>query len=300
MTRAKPPIDELDDLREHRATLVSSVMDRIIEAHLAGDAEGKRAAEAALADQFARTAALASLLGARRLLLEMDAKLGRSRKYAASSETPVIPRVPFREAVAELVRRDPRLARTAAAVSKLYSRERAFAMARSASLKLTGRVQEILVKALREGKDRLATERRIVSASEAMQAARPFTLAYAANVYRTSLATAYSAGRFRMAEDPDVAAEVPGFRFDAVGDADTTRWCLALDGLMAASADPVWRQVSPPVHYQCRSSLSLASRDDFRRAGLVGKDGKIKPAKIPAAALPLMPGFGHGRPDAVG
>ena len=296
-SRLLHPLDEIDDLRSRSFAALDRTMGRIVEAYVAGDLEAKDRAEASLAALLGATMGLADMLGRRRLLLEMDKKLGRKFHYAASTATPLIPKVPFKQAIKILAERDPRLAFSAEEVSELYAQEHVFAMARSCSQTLTDRVQEILVKQMQSGGDALRAQKRIVKLSEVMQATKPFTLSYATLVYRNALTDSYTAGRFKLAQDPDVAEYMVGFRFDAVGDGDTTTWCKALDGLMAATNDPIWNRCSPIVHHGCRSTLTLMSRDDFKAAGMVGRDGKIKAAKMPPGVLPFAPGFGMGRPD---
>ena len=298
MPRLLQSIDELDDLRDRSFAALDRVMGRIVEAHVAGDGEKLQAAQADLATLLASTMGLADMLGRRRLLLEVDKRQGRKVQYAASTVTPLVPKVPFREAIKNLAARDSRLARSAADVSKLYSQEHAFAMARSASLKLTERVQEILVKQMQRGGDALGAQRRIVKASEVMQASKPFTLAYATTVYRNALSSSYTAGRFRLAQDPDVADYVLGFRFDATGDSDTRPNHMAGDGFMAATDDPVWMTRAVPLGHNCRCALVVQTRDDFKAARLLDKHGKVKPAKdrMPSGWAP-DPGFGQGRPD---
>lgn len=149
-----------------------------------------------LADTLAATQGVADMMGRRRLLLEMDAnrsKAPRMTSYdAADAKQPLIPDVKFHDAIVDMVSRDPRLARGAEAVAETYSTQHAFAAAKSASLEITKRVQGAVVRGIREGTPE-------GTAGKIIAAIADWTRAYAETVFRTNVATAYSAGRFRQA-----------------------------------------------------------------------------------------------------
>jgi len=115
---------------------------------------------------------------------------------------------------------------------------------------------------------------------------------YADTVYRTNVATAYSAGRMRQLADPEVADVVRGLRYTAVGDSDTRPSHKAMDGFTAPADDPVWHRVAPPAGYNCRCDIEIVTIFDQRMKVVPGGSKKI-PSDFPDH------GFGHGRPDFV-
>jgi len=75
------------------------------------------------------------------------------------------------------------------------------------------------------------------------------------NVVRTNLSDAYNQGRLDLMEDPDVKDIMAGVMFSAIMDARTTEVCAALDGQVFEYGDPDIAKATPPLHYQCRSTL---------------------------------------------
>lgn len=191
-----------------------------------------------------------------------------------------------RRIVADILGREPRLASTQAEMAAIYAKERAFALTRSADLAVTKRVQEILA----------ASEEAGEHATEAVAHAGDFGQAYADLVVRTSVASAASAALKAAVADPEVREVVPGFRFSAVGDADTRPNHLAADGLIAGTDDPIWAMFTPPLGHNCRCSLQLVKREDLARMGLIGPRGEVLRHYPPnfSNAHP-DPGFSPGR-----
>jgi len=239
--------------------------------------------------------ALSDLLGRRRLVLEAAA----ARKGVPDSligivvfaETPVVPHVPFEEAVRDLVSRTPALARSAAQVERVY-RAHGFAMARSASLQVTKHVQGILAELMREGVT-------LAKAEDLVARAGNFARAYAETVYRTNMNTAYSAGRFMQARDPDVAAVIGGLERVSVLDSDVRPNHAAGHGLVASVNDPVWGVAAPPSGYNCRCSAIFTSKGELRRRGLLDvKTGRVRRYEPPGfRRFHPDPGFRASRPD---
>ena len=159
-----------------------------------------------------------------------------------------LPRVPFTEAVADVMSRDARLARGAADVAAAYNDEHGFALARSESLVVTRRVQSAIAKAGHDGATRdeaVLSIRRIVAEAGADMA--DWTRAYAETAFSTNVSTAYSAGRFRQMADPAVAFAIGALMFDGPADDDARPNHVAALGLIAAPDDPVWHKLAPPL-----------------------------------------------------
>jgi SPP1 gp7 family putative phage head morphogenesis protein len=244
---------------------------------------------------------LSDLLGRRRLLLEArdaerrrPANRRRDEPMLFGAKEPLgefepIPRISFEEAVEDLTRREPTLAVGFEEVQRVYSEKHAFAIAKRVDLATTRRVQGRLATLLDDGAS-------IAQAKAALRVdLESFSSSYAETVYRTNLSTAYSAGRFRQAADPDVAKVIGGFEFSAVLDGDQRPNHGAANGFVASQFDRIWDVLTPPLGYNCRCGLRLVDRWELEKRGLV--DGQqVRRSPLSAAAAPDS-GFGRGRPD---
>lgn len=77
--------------------------------------------------------------------------------------------------------------------------------------------------------------------------------AYLQNVFRTNLQTAYSAGRWRAMNDPDVIEQMPYWQYRATNDARTCDFCRYMDGRIFEKGNSATDFLVPPCHYQSRS-----------------------------------------------
>lgn len=271
MARVQTPRDELADFLDNSSIAFLRSARKMIRTKLEGDAESQRIALEEMAELLAQTMTLADLHGRRRMLLESDAIIKRTPKSEVApllhadvlfqsiddritfSTTPVVPKVPFLEAIEDLLRREPRIAATAQAVSDLYSQRHSFALARSLDTKLTRRVQKALASFLEIGIPEPTVGKVIADMGD-------WTESYGQTVYRTNMSTAYGAGRFRQVFDPDVARVIGGFKFMVVRDSDARgnpkTWKGPPDenhwdahGLTASTTDSVWERFYPPMGY---------------------------------------------------
>lgn len=153
-----------------------------------------------------------------------------------------LPKIPNAEAIADIVSREPRLAANWREVAKAYQ-DHAFALAGQSDLAVTKRVQQHIAEVLREGGT-------VDSAARRISEIAGFSQAQAETVFRTNAATAFTAGAFRQARDPETAYHFPAFEHDSVIDASTTDICRAANGLIAAVHDPVWNVWAPPSHFR--------------------------------------------------
>lgn len=250
-----------------------------------------------IATLSADTMTLADLLGRRRLALEV--RYARERGAVLDpglilfASTPIVPHVPFEEVAEDIIRRTPELVDPAnpapfyRQVQEMYRNRHAFALAHSADIRLTTRIRDELRKAQTRGIARPKTEALIKELGD-------FTAHYAETVYRTNLNTAYTAGRFAQARDPDVAEAIGAFEFVAVRDADTRPNHLAADGLIASQFDPIWQQYRPPLGYNCRCSLRMVDVEELREKGLVS-GGMVK-LHVPPTFSAAHPDPGFGAP----
>ena len=244
---------------------------------------------------------ISDLIGRRSALRAADA-FGKvtPRRFVAPWEggSALLPDVAFREMVDDLLLREPRLVESAEKVAELYGKEHAFAVARSAEIETTQRIQKVIATAIKQGVTDQEAVRRILGSAKAIASnADDWTRAYAETVFRTNAATAASAGRFAQVADPDVAAVIGGFRYTSSSDTRVRPNHAALDGLIAAPDDPIWHQCAPPNGWGCRCSLDFMSWGMLEQAGKVNRNGTVKKAAMPRGGGP-DPGFKHaGRPD---
>lgn len=304
MAKIKDPVEEQLELLNRSPALFAEKMNRLAKAIVerkAGDVED---AMSDLERMIGQTMALADLVGRKRLLMEADAAGRRSRLRFRDTlcvvnfaSTPLFPKIPFEEAFEDIIGREPRLAKNADEIRRVYEtggfavQKLPSRLSNQARLKLTARIQEAIGKFLRKGTP-------VPKAAEVLAEVGDFSRSYAETVFRTNAATAYTAGRFRQMQDPDVREVVPAFEYDSVGDADTRRLHLNATGLTAPVNHSVWHVWSPPVDFACRCSLRSVDRFELEDRGMLVR-GQVRPFFPPSFdARPPNPKFRVQRTDA--
>lgn len=106
------------------------------------------------------------------------------------------------------------------------------------------------------------------------------------NIYRTNLFSAYNDGQREAFEDPLVQAVLPAYQYSAILDDRTTEFCQEWDGFIAPVTDPVWSQVRPPNHFQCRSTLVPVDVREYNP----DMDTKKRPTVGPQEGFGKLPG----------
>lgn len=279
------PVDELDALQEASIAELVELMARVGVSHVRGDGRFGQGAAYQLGQVLGETMAAAALFGRRRLLLEADAatKPAAFAKRRARPRVPFLPDVPFREAINDILEREPRLAPGWRRTQEVYT-SGGFAAARAASEQIAAKIQEIVETATRRGTSQDLVERRILAAlrSGDEAAARDLGInpagwsrAYADTVFRTLTASSYARGRREQAEDPAIRRVMGGWRYAAVHDGDARPNHLKADGVVAAFDDPIWEQLSPPLGYRCRCSLEIVTRAELRARGVIDRAGNV-------------------------
>jgi SPP1 gp7 family putative phage head morphogenesis protein len=98
------------------------------------------------------------------------------------------------------------------------------------------------------------------------------------NIVRTNFNDSYNQGRQNMMDDPDVKDIMAGEMFSAIMDDRTTEICQSLDGQVFTYGDPDIARFTPPLHFNCRSTLVPVTKyEQFE---------SIKP-ELKAKALPM-------------
>lgn len=265
---------ELERFLQRRAVTFARAMQEVaLTLYQGGD--GQRQALDFLTDLMQKTMVLADLHGRRRALMEADHARRLAKMAHEPGTSPIVPSVPFEEAIDDLLQREPRLARSMEEVARLYSRGNVFALARSASMKLTERIQKAVADIHSSGRGQGEATRDIIRI--AAEESHNFTVAYADTVYRTTTSDAYTNGRFRQALDPDVRDVVPALEITGINDDDERPNHRAARGFLAAPDDPEWARVRPPLGFQCRHGVRLVPRSELERRGLIAASGRVIP-----------------------
>lgn len=171
-----------------------------------------------------------------------------------------------------------RISMTKADYDALDERERgrAFTVAGVAQLDIVTDVWTAIDKAIENGDDIDDFRSSIADALEAAWAGTVDDPAWRIEtIFRTNLQSAYGAGRYAQATDPDVLEERPIWMFDAILDGRETRICHACDGTKLPADHPWWETHITPLHHNCRSGIVTLTQDE---AGtLTKKPPKAKP-----------------------
>lgn len=294
-TRLLQPDDELDRLAAASADPFAKALQR----YAAAVVENRPVDEARdeIARLIAQNLTLSTLLGRRRTLMLTDAAVNRVPEHlrdrvvcAASARDAFMAPNPFEEAVADIVKREPRLAVGYKAVQDVYASAYVFALARAAELNVTRQVQKVVAASIRDGTP-------TNDAAKLVARIGGWSRAYGDTVFRTNLATAYQSGIMQQAVDPDVRRVMVAFEFNATLDAGVRPNHAAAHGLVASTRDPIWTRFTPPLGYNCRCATRLLTSFEVERRGLL--DGANVRTYFPpkwSMATP-DPGFGGGRPD---
>lgn len=160
-------------------------------------------------------------------------------------------------------------------------------------------VNRILIQALETG----ASRKDISKALAAVFV--DFSRARLENIARTETTSALTQGR--LAKFRELGSRVAGVQFVAILDARTTEMCRSRDGLMLRLDDPRLALNTPPLHYQCRSTLVPVSQwdwedllygDEAAQERFFGYLPEGSPTNLGEAlsgwnsAAPPLPGFG--------
>ena len=88
---------------------------------------------------------------------------------------------------------------------------------------------------------------------------------HAETVFRTNMMSAYNQGKFAMYQDPEIKEYFPAYEYTAVMDNRTSDICSNLDGTRRLADDPIWKEIWPPNHFNCRSTVVSINKYDFNR-----------------------------------
>jgi len=81
-------------------------------------------------------------------------------------------------------------------------------------------------------------------------------------IVRTNLSEAFNTGRLGAFRDPELAGYIEAYEYTAIIDPRTTEFCEMYDTYTRPSTDPIWSQIWPPNHFNCRSTVVAAVTGD--------------------------------------
>jgi SPP1 gp7 family putative phage head morphogenesis protein len=175
------------------------------------------------------------------------------------------------------------------------ARKRAFTVSGVNQLDLVNEVASALDKAVERGTD-FAEFRELVGAKlEKAWGDKVLDPGWRLeNIYRTNVQSAYSAGRLRQQQDPDVLRARPFWLYDSVLDSNTSAICRGLNGTLLPADHPLWQEIYPPNHFGgCRSGVRSLTRAAAERRG----GATPEPTQKPDAAFAHAPGLNDYEPD---
>ena len=82
---------------------------------------------------------------------------------------------------------------------------------------------------------------------------------------RTAVSSAYNEAKKAAYEDPELEGFVVAYQYSAVLDGRTTEWCAdegGMDGRIFRVHNPIWAQWTPPVWWNCRSTIVPITKTD--------------------------------------
>jgi len=277
--------EEAARLAEKDAKSFDAVLNRLIGARVAQDADAYRSAMADAAELFERVFSMADLLGRRRIQMladraEHDAPVrARMAVAALAGETPLVPRVEFKEAVADILSRRPEISTGWKATLDVYER-RGIAVSREMDVAVVKRLGELVAQAI---------DGRLPSPRVAVQELRDWSAAQADLIYTMNVKTAYSAGAWQRLEDPAVARVLLGMKFVSALMVTTRPNHRAAHGLVAPTDDLLWNVFGGHLGWNCHCTRREVSVYEAKRMGWLDAQGKLRTI--------LPPSFSKAGPD---
>jgi SPP1 gp7 family putative phage head morphogenesis protein len=160
------------------------------------------------------------------------------------------------------------------------ARRRAFTVANVAQASLVKEVWEALTRAIKGGTTlgqfRKDVETKLFSAWGESVDDPPWRVE---TIYRTNLQGAYNAGRYKQLTRPAIKRARPYWMFDAIMDNRVTHICEPLDRTILPNTDPWWTTHTPPLHFNCRSSIRALRAGAAQARGIRGEGPVVQPDK---------------------
>lgn len=291
---------ELDDLVTALARRSGEVTDAVVrgaseavlrEALSGGSEEAERALGRQIEDALFAVATgglqSAALLGALHIeRLARDAGTVQLADYTPpGSDEPI----PFEEAAAAL------RARIAVPAPEFYRLEdalrfRAFTVSAVAGIDVVRLLQAELARSLVAGEtfETWAAKARSVAGVVDPLGAGPLTPWRFETIWRTNATAANLAGRWSQIRAFGDDIEV--LEYITIEDTRTTEVCRSYAGIVRPSSDPIWNAITPPNHFNCRSTIRpVFSGTEEARMLVVTPDGELADIPRPQKGFEASP-----------
>ncbi len=83
-------------------------------------------------------------------------------------------------------------------------------------------------------------------------------------IARTNITDAFNQATLAVYNDPDLGDFVEAYQYSAITDSRTTEFCSTYNGRIFPKDDPIWAQITPPNHFNCRSTtVAVTAIDDW-------------------------------------
>lgn len=104
-------------------------------------------------------------------------------------------------------------------------------------------------------------------------------------IVRTNLSDVFNQAQLAVFTSPELGDFVEAFEYSSILDSRTTPFCEKYDGFTRPVSDPIWEEIRPPNHFNCRSMLlPVTAIDRWKKTKKLPKEkGKL-----------LQPGKGFG------
>jgi SPP1 gp7 family putative phage head morphogenesis protein len=172
------------------------------------------------------------------------------------------------------------------------ARNRAFTMAGALTREQVKRVQDELVRYIREGRTLAEFQGDFpgLLAELGLDAMKPYEIE---NLFRSEVMRAYGAGRTVALKDPEVREAFPMWQYMAIQDDRTRPEHAALHGLVLPADDPFWYNHTPPWDHQCRCDVVPVSRREIEEQGIVAT-GDVTMPDGTVLSVSQIPGASSG------
>lgn len=300
-------LEEIEILQDKNTSLISDFIFQIIKGKMERNPKKVREYQDKLENLFRKTMGIVDILGRKKALENIQDNseektepdhfvefVGRPTKHPLNISLDRIYDLPFDKALEAVLENrvfqeipESKMIDIYKDLSKQYGEgKRALSFMGLTQIQLDGidRVKSVIQDGLSNG---VAPNK---MTSEIEDAIRGFSKARAETVFRTQTSKAYTSGQWKQIQDPFFRNQIGALRFNATKDSNVRPDHLALDGWIGKTDDPYWEWITPPIHYNCRCSIDILSKNDLNRIGQLDPSGQLKrqkPIKIPT------PNFGR-------
>lgn len=264
------------------------------------DKKSERQAVINLGEELKKTQGISDLVGRNRTMDEVRRKLSSGKAFESPSRTPqkfslsFVFDLPFEEAI-EAILEGPNFTIFDKKAKVGIVKEMGFVYGKEAPItkkigldptyeSAISKVREIIIN------QNLNSVPKQEAVKEIEKAMSGWSKATAETIYRTQTAKAYSAGRWRQLQNPTLKQFVPAAKFIATLDVNVRPDHKRLHGLIFKVNNPVWKEISPPIYYNCRCHFTLLNKYQLKQMGRIDGQGNVIEDRVPQLPVPRFSG----------